>query len=115
LYKDTHLSILTHLSHALGPTFTIEKQKTITIVTDGNIALIKAWLSIFSGIHHLLYCLHFMQNIVDKLRYKLLKRTNEEQCSVIILLINDKYSVRELFDMINKEIVDNLEKIYSSL
>jgi transposase-like protein len=115
LYKDTHLSILTHLSHALGPTFTIEKQKTITIVTDGDAALIKAWLSIFSDIHHLLYYLHFMRNIIDKLRYKLSKRTNEEQYSAIILFINGKYSVRRLLDMTNEEIKDSLEKTYSSL
>jgi transposase-like protein len=115
LYKDTHLNMLTHLSHALGPTFTIEKQKTITIVTNDNATLIKAWLSIFPGIHHLLYCLHFMQNIVDKLRYKLSKRTNEEQCNAIILLINGKYSVQGLLDMINKEIEESLEKTYSSL
>jgi hypothetical protein len=115
LYKDTHLSMLTHLSRALGPTFTIEKQKTITIVTNGDAALIKAWLSIFPGIHHLLYCLHFMRNIVDKLRYKLPKRTNEEQHSAIILLINGKYSVQGLLDMTNEEIEDSLEKTYSSL
>jgi transposase-like protein len=85
--------MLTYLLYALRPTFTIEKQKTITIVTNDNTALIKAWLSIFPDIHHLLNCLHFMRNIVDKLRYKLLKRTNKEQCSAIILLINDKYLV----------------------
>jgi hypothetical protein len=56
-----------------------------------------------------------MRNIIDKLRYKLSKRTNEEQCSAIILFINGKYSVRGLFDMTNKEIVDSLEKTYLSL
>jgi transposase-like protein len=115
LYKDTHLSMLTHLSHALWPIFIIEKQKIITIVTDNDAALIKAWLSIFPDIYHLLYCLHFMRNIIDKLRYKLSKRANKEQCSAIILLINSKYSVRGLLDMTNEEIEDSLKKTYSSL
>jgi hypothetical protein len=106
---------LTYLSNALGgKDFTIEKQRKITITTDGDASFIKAVLSIFPGIQHLLCCLHYLKNIMDKLQFKLPDRTSEKQCKGILLLFNGKYPVKGLLDMTNDEIKRDIHKVYEA-
>ncbi len=74
---SVYLAILQRIQDILN--LTPAEQSKHIVVIDGKVLIIKAWHIVFLHMHHLQCHIHFIKNVINKMKYKMKAVTKYQQ------------------------------------